>query len=253
MTDFYLGPTDRVLVVGQTGTGKSTLARALTVGYRSQVVIDPKHEEELPRSHTVYTPAAFAQLYPHRATRIVFRPDPELADGSDVDAVMRRVLSYGHTALIVHEAMLYASATTIVPAYRRALIAGRTLQVPVWSCSQRPTGLHNVVISETTHVFMFDLMLEADRAKLAGIAGPGALVRPAVPFGFGYYGPRTNGLVRCSPLEVAGDPSDSRQPGDRDPDGDGGHLRRQVGQPNRSRPRSQRPRSRDLAKPPRAS
>lgn len=205
---FAIGPTDRTLIVGRTGSGKSTLARALFYGYRNLVVVDPKHEEVLPRSLTVYTPEEFRQAYPQRATRIVFRPDPENKRSTDVDEVLRRVLVYGKTCVLLHEATDYATPTRIIPGLRRAVKTGRSLGVPVVICSQRPIGLHNDVIAEAEHVFVFDLHLEGDRDKLAGVAGDGVRERVGRPWAFLYYGPTTGGnVVQCSPIRPPSVPS----------------------------------------------
>jgi hypothetical protein len=248
---FLVGPTDRVVLIGHSGSGKSTMLRALTAGYRHQVVVDAKHEESLGRSVTVYTPADFARTFPQRARRIVFRPDPEGKGGDDVDEVMRRVLRYGRTAIVVHDGALYASSGTIVPAYRRAQLIGRTIQVPVWTGLQRPVDVHNVLLSEANHVFLFALALESDRTKVAGIVGRGALEPPDRPFAFGYYGPSTAGaLVRCDPLEVKDDSPDDREPRDGDDHGDARHLRSQGSDPDGQRPRPGRARRRHLAEAP---
>lgn len=251
MTDWTMGPTDRVLIVGQTGSGKSTVARAMTQGYRSQVVIDPKHDEALARSITVYSPAEFARVFPQRSTRILFRPDAGLDRGEDVDQVMARVERYGRTAVVVHEAMFYATAAWILPAYRRLQVAGRGRQIPVWSLSQRPMGLHNVLLSEATHVLVFDLALDGDRRKVAGIVGDGALIRPDRQFSFGYYGPQTGGLVRCDPLELErrpDDPPDTRKPGPGHRDEHGRDLRPQSAHADIPRARAERADRRDLGR-----
>lgn len=218
MSGFLIGPTDRTLIVGRTGGGKSTLARTLFYGHRSLVVVDPKHEELLARSVTVYTPAEFRAVFPQRSTRIVFRPDPELAPSDDVDEVIRRVLGYGRTCLLLHEAVDYATPTRILPALRRASKIGRTLGVPVVVCSQRPIGLHNDLISEADHVFAFDLGLAGDREKIAGVGGPAFLERPRTEFGFLYYGVRTTAgrVVECPPLAIPAEPS---TPADAQPGG----------------------------------
>lgn len=204
MKGFVVEPSDRVLIVGRTGSGKSTLARALFYGQRNLVVIDPKHEEVLPRSVTIHTPREFSQTFPQRATRILFRPDPESARSEDVDEVVRRILRYGRTCLLLHETVDYATPTRIVPALRRAIKTGRSLSVPVVACSQRPIGLHNDVISEADHVFAFDLGLDGDREKIAGVGGPGFLERPPHEHGFLYWGHRTTGgrVVSCPPLSL---------------------------------------------------
>lgn len=213
---FVIGPTDRVLIVGRTGSGKSTLARVLSYGYRTVVVIDSKHEEELPRSLTVSTAAEFRQLYPQRTTRIVFRPDPTDPKHADVDEVLARVMAYGRARVVVHEAVDFATSTSILPQLRRAAKVGRSLAVGLTICSQRPMGLHNDVIAESDHVFAFDLQLPGDREKVAGVAGAGALERVTEPFAFLYYGPSTGGdVVRCPPLELgpsAGPPVERTTP-----------------------------------------
>lgn len=249
---FRIAPDSRIVVIGQAGSGKSTLLRAMTVGYRRQVVIDSKHEETLARSLTVYTPSSFAQTFPHRSGRVVFRPDPESRNGADVDEVMRRVLAHGRTALVVHDGALYASSSWIVPSYRRANLIGRSLGVPVWSGLQRPVGVHNVLLSEASDVFLFGLALESDRTKVAGIVGPSALEPIGERFAFAYYGPSTAGvLVRCDPLEVGtGEHSpDDLESGDGDDHGDGRHLRRQVADPERQHPGTRRARGRHLSRP----
>jgi DNA helicase HerA-like ATPase len=197
-----IGPTDRVLIVGRTGSGKSTLARVLSNGYRNLVVIDPKHEEELPRSITVFSAREFVQVYPQRSTRVLVRPDP--ADPDELVATATgRVLAYRRARLLFHEVVDYASSTRILPELRRAEKIGRSLEVGVTVCSQRPMGLHNDVIAESEHIFIFDLAMAGDRDKLAGIAGDGARERIAEEFGFLYAGPGTRGdVVRCPPLRL---------------------------------------------------
>lgn len=249
MANFTLGSHEHVLIVGQNQSGKSTVARAMTSGYSSQVVVDPKHEESLARSITVYSPAEFSRVYPQRSRRVIFRPDNGLDRGEDVDQVMARVERYGRTAVVVHEAMFYASAGWIVPAYKRLQVAGAGRGIPVWSLSQRPMGLHNVLLSEARHVLIFDLALDGDRRKMAGIVGEAALIRPGRRFGFGYYGPQTAGLIRCDPLELerrTDDSPDAGQPGDRHRDEHGGDLRSQSPHPDVPGSRPVRPDRRHL-------
>jgi energy-coupling factor transporter ATP-binding protein EcfA2 len=246
--DFTVAPDGRVLVVGRAGSGKSTLARAMTAGYRNVVIIDPKHEESLAGGRVVYEPRAFAQLYPQRSTRIVFRPDAGLERAPDVDEVYARVLRFGNTAIVNHEVMFYATSAWCLPNLRRAQIAGRSRQVPLWNLTQRPVDVHNVILSETTHAFVFELLLESDRRKVAGIVGPGALEPPGRPFAFGYYGPSTGGgLVRCDPLEVPNDPADAEQSGDRHGAGDRRHLHHEGRHADLPRAGPVRRRGRDLA------
>lgn len=205
MAEYVIGPTERAAIVGRTGSDKTTLAGVLAGGYRSLVVIDPKWRFVMGRTVTVVgSSREFAQVYPQRSTRVIYRPDPEDPDHADVDAVLRRILHYGRTAILVDEAMEYATVGRIMPAYKRAITQGRELYVPVISCTQRPIGVHNVILSEAEHLFAFDLQLEGDREKLVAANGAaGFLERPRRPYAFLYAGPATGGVaIHCSPLEI---------------------------------------------------
>lgn len=204
MVELLIGPTDRVLICGFSGSGKSTLARALFYGQRNLVVVDSKHEEELPRSLTVFDSAGFRQAFPQRSTRILFRPDPDDVKGVELDKVCRRVLVYGRTMLLIHDVGEYATATRIVKGLRRMEMLGRSVSAPVVTLAQRPIGLHNDILAEANHIFAFDLSLEDDRRKLAGIGGPDFLTASAERFGFLYWGRTTTAgrVVVCPPLKV---------------------------------------------------
>lgn len=201
---FTILPSERVTIVGRTNSGKTTLARLLVGGDRNLVVIDPKWRFELGRTQlAVGTARAFAELWPQRSTRVIYRPDPESNNHDDVDQVFRRVLRWGRTRILVDEAMDLATPSVILPAYRRAITQGRELLVSVVSLTQRPRGVHNLLFSEAEHLFVFDLAVTSDRDKVAGIGGDQLAERPREEHGFWYVGPATNGAaIHCPPLTI---------------------------------------------------
>jgi len=211
---FRIEPTDRTLIVGHTGSGKTTLALELIRGYRSLVVIDPKWRVQVPGAGVISgSPRAFAQWWPQRIRRVIYRPDPRLRRHEDVDEVIGRVLAYGRTCLYVDEAMELASPGAILPAYKRAITQGRELYVPVVSASQRPVGIHNTILTEAEHCFAFKLTSSGDRDKLAAFYGDDAGAVILEPFAFLYAGTRTGGVVyRCPPLELGAGPRAAPEP-----------------------------------------
>jgi DNA helicase HerA-like ATPase len=193
------------VILGRTGSGKTTLARMLVGSYRTLVAIDPKHRLELPGTVTVYGSAEFRNTWPQRGRRVILRPSLE-DDGelwNDVDETLARVFRYQRTAVLIDESVDIATKTRIVPAYRRIIRLGRERMIPVYSCSQRPVDLHNDVLSQSEHLFVFDLPLRGDREKAAGIAGDELLIRAdervGAEHGFAYAGPSTKGRVLWSP------------------------------------------------------
>jgi len=237
------GRATRTLIVGRTQSGKTTLAQLLVSGYSSVVVIDHKRRFELGRAAALDGPAAFRQTWPQRARRVIYHPDPRATRSADVDEVIERVLAYGRTALVVDEAMELSNQAWILPAYKRAITQGAALLVPVYSVTQRPIGVHNVLLTEAEHLFAFDLAGEGDRAKLAAFFGAELVDRPPAPFAFTYAG--EGRVVRCDPLALPSRPPtastdggiangspDPRQPGH----GDGPRDRRHPGLEIRTRP-----------------
>jgi energy-coupling factor transporter ATP-binding protein EcfA2 len=232
---YTIRPDQHTVIVGRNGTGKTTLGRLLIAGYRTSVIVDPKRRFELAGVPVVVGLEAFRQAWPQRVRKVIVRPtEADVADPKKfwewADGVFIRILQFGRTAVLVDECLDLATATRIVPGYRRALRQGREPLVPVFSCTQRPSGCHNDVFSESVHLFVFDLNLESDRRKVAGIGGDELMTRADERFpqehGFAYHGPETSGgVVWCPPLRVpAGQlpPAPYTQPGPSTPPGSGG-------------------------------
>lgn len=229
----------RTLIVGRTQSGKTTLVRLLVSGYSSLVVIDHKRRFELPRTVVVEnSPALFRQAWPQRARRVIYRPDPYAKRGADVAEVLARVIAYGRTALVVDEATNLCTQGWILPEYRRTITEGAALLIPVYSVTQRPIGVHNVLLTEADDVFVFDLAGAGDRDKVASFFGDELATRVGRPYEFAYAGLSTDGhIVRCPPLELADrramkeEPrgsADARQPVHGDDPGRRGDPRQQV-------------------------
>lgn len=77
-----------------------------------------------------------------------------------------------HTATWVDEYMEVSENPSVIPRYLRALYTkGRSRNTPVWTCTQRPTGVHQIAFSQSSHFFTFDLPMPQDREKIAKATG----------------------------------------------------------------------------------
>lgn len=93
-----------------------------------------------------------------------------------------------HTVTWVDEYMEISDNPSVIPRYLKALYTkGRSRFTPVWTCTQRPTGVHQIPFSQSSHFFTFDLPLPQDRKKLADATGtPEHLTLPN-GFNFWYF------------------------------------------------------------------
>lgn len=192
------GPTDRAAFVGQTGSGKTTLAQEVCKLRPWVVAFDPKGMLEW-AGYEVHI--RLEQLTKSKAPRLIYRPTfEELDDEETVNASFEWVYERRNTVLYVDEIFAYAEGD-LSPWYLRAcLTRGRERGIVVYIASQRPSRVPQVMLSESEHIYVFNLKLPQDRERVADITGleDTQLVLPKHEF---FYAPQV-GEVR-GPLKLA--------------------------------------------------
>lgn len=196
---------DRILIVGQTGSGKSTLASAIAAAWPRVLVLDPKLDPGaiLPNSHVAVGVADAAAALPGR---VIYRPTP--ADLDDLptvfDSLVHRIMrGGGGCGILLHEAADVSPSSGSRRWLNAAWRQGRSLHVPIIACTQRPSRVDRLAISEAAHVFLFTLTDLDDRERIARVMGRPARDLPnlSTPFAFYHRGP--DGTVRrCRPLTL---------------------------------------------------
>lgn len=173
-----IGYNDRVFIAGQTGTGKTTLAKVIASHFRSLVVYDDKHRFWLDGC-LVTSDANDVIKRPNM--RIIFRPPAGIGEGDDLfNQICGIVLAQGNTMLLVDEAAFHARGK-IQPYHYSIMAMGRELGVGCINITQRPRGISNVLISEAEHVIAFRLNLTTDIDKLRPALGQMADTLPQLP------------------------------------------------------------------------
>lgn len=151
---------ERALVVGSTGSGKSTLGLWMLehapFHRMPYVIIDYKRESAIKmidRARQIDT-----NEIPRHPGLYVIRPMPEI-DDERVKRWLFGVWNVGNTGLFFDEGLM-------VPKSGGALQAiytqGRTKRIPVITLSQRPVELHRTAISEADHFAVFRLNDQRD-------------------------------------------------------------------------------------------
>lgn len=192
------GRTDRAFFVGQTGSGKSTLARELLKQRQYVVVLDGKglinwSEMKLVRS--------FSRLVGEAAPKMIWRPThDELRDEEAIDKFFEWIYLRGNTTCYVDEAQTVTAGQLLPTFYHGCITRGREHKVEVWSGTQRPTLIPQVIMSEAEHMYVFKLKLEQDRDKMASMTGIDSEQLKAIPKHQFFYAPQ-DGDVR-GPLRL---------------------------------------------------
>lgn len=189
---------DRVMVCGRTGSGKSVLVNRLILPKMTNyVVYDYKHEFDFPGAEVFTSLGDFRQRPDRRA--VIYRT----ATGSDeeFDGLCRQVFFRGNNTLVLDEIANHCDARRIMPHHDLIMRLGRSKGVGVINCTQRPRGLHNNVVSQCEHFFIFDLTQDTDRKKLAEFCGDEVMTR-ARDFHFWYYNIRAESPVLCRPVKL---------------------------------------------------
>lgn len=163
------GVTDRAAFVGQTGSGKTTLAENICKLRPYVVVLDPKgtvnwQGYELHRN--------LDSLTQSKAAKLTYRPVyDELANDETMDLFFRWVFERRNTTLYVDEIYAVAHGDVYPPHYGACLTRGREVGVVVYTATQRPAFVPQIMFSESEHVYCFYLKMPRDRERVEAMTG----------------------------------------------------------------------------------
>jgi DNA helicase HerA-like ATPase len=178
---------ERVLLAGKTGSGKTWFAERLLIPVQRLIVIDPK-ATLAPWSLIEPGKRQWSQFDRGGAGR--FRILPPVAD--DIDAWYEELFEHlyeaGDLTVYIDEAYAVAPPGSKPGKWLSALYTrGRERGIGVWAATQRPAWIPLFLISEADWLIIFRLNLEADRRRLASIAGDEVMGRVPNPHGFFLY------------------------------------------------------------------
>lgn len=174
MTRSIIPANQHVFIAGRTGSGKTYLARKYLTNYENVVVLDTKGTFEWPElNDNEYTLVRkFEDLNLPKTSKIVYRPDWEELEEEYYNAFFQWAYMRRNTIVMIDEVMSICPNPFKIPDYYKAILTrGRELNVAAWSLTQRPSGIPQVIMSESMHYFIFDLNLTQDREKIAEISG----------------------------------------------------------------------------------
>lgn len=182
-----------VFIAGMTGSGKTFLAKTYLAGNEKPVyVLDTKSTftwEQLPKKYqTTITTIDDLHKVEGKYKGIIYRPRLEELELEFYDEFFKYCYFLRDCTVDIDEVMEVSPTPTKIPKYYKGILTkGRELNVNVWSCTQRPSGIALLIYDQSTHWFVFKLQTPEDREKICRYTGYQEFMTLLPKFDFLYY------------------------------------------------------------------
>lgn len=185
-----IGLDEHVADFGRTGTGKTFCWRKYLTGETYVVVHDTKGTTKWPEvpKNDISIVKKLEDLSHADTPKIIYRPDFRELTMPYYERFYKWIYMRRNCRVVIDEAMNVCPSPFVFPEWLKGIYTrGRELGVTAWACSQRPMGIPQILISEATHLFIFDLNLPQDRKRIMEVTGIPTLFRRPGKRNFWYY------------------------------------------------------------------
>ncbi len=193
---------DRISIFGRTGSGKTFFSKQwLLPHYTRYVFWDIKKENsDMPHDIIITNPKELKSNI-EKYNKIIYQPTKPT--DSDFNDICEIIFNSKNNALYVDEAALISTPSKILYYHKVIITQGRSYDVGIINVSQRPRDIHNTLISESEHLFVFALSLETDVIKLRQQMGNAADEIYTLPeYHFLYHNVKTNKSFIFKPIKT---------------------------------------------------
>lgn len=187
-----------VLICGATGTGKSYLCENYLRGYEYVIKIDTKNEaeERLENGESAWSGLTQHEDYsivydmsdlPYVETKkIIFVPPYDFTE-EQYNELFLWIFQRKNTIVWIDELMSFTTANKYPIELKRLMTQGRSKNIGVWACTQRPSGIPLIVPANCNYFFVFNLNWMKDRKTMVSNTGQEKMSELPQGYNFWYY------------------------------------------------------------------
>ena len=191
--------SEQVFVVGMTGSGKSYFCETYLRGYPHVIKLDTKREFEeriaegqpiwkgLKRGKDFEVVERLEDIYTCNFDKIIYAPVFEELQEDYYNEFFRFCFERQNTIVWVDELMGITTAQRLPPQLKRITTQGRSKNVGLWCCTQRPSGIPQIIPANSTHVIGYRLRLDVDKKRMVDITGCPEFMEELPKYHFWYY------------------------------------------------------------------
>ena len=193
-------PTNKhVLVCGMTGTGKSYLCEQYLSRYDYVVKLDTKDEtterqlvgvsawDGLKENEDFTIVRNIDELDEVETKKIIYAPPYDEQNEETFNRFFKWCFDRGNTIVWIDELMSIGTVHKYPRELGRLMTQARSKNVALWCCTQRPSGIPNIVPANCSYFFVFDMALPQDRKKLVEVTGMLEMYELPTGYNFWYY------------------------------------------------------------------
>ncbi len=206
-----------MLIVGMSGSGKTTFARSLLLMVNKRrpiIILDSKPDDSLllPGSHVITNASDALKWKPDQRPALVYRPDGlDMSQPERLDAFLQWAYDTGDCLVYIDELNALDQGYRPRPGLINLLSRGRsrdrngrTVHTPLWMSTQRPARIPKQAISEANRIVAFYLGRKEDRKALADDGDATFLDNPSHDYGFRLYDRGQRRTMHFKPLRGVG-------------------------------------------------